>query len=116
MLAQVKMNEFNKAFATTPVAVSANTATHFQMKDKHWKYLIMGKCATAGNITFTAGDSALAGGDLVIPIASGSFAITIEDALVKSMNPVTIGGVSYLDVVTFTSSVALTEVVIVKLP
>lgn len=117
MLKQVRMTQFNEAY---PVEVNASVAKdtvhQFQMRDKHWKYVLVGTCAADGNITFTAGTSALAGGDLVIPIKTGTFAITVEDALVKNQNPVEISGTSYLDIVTFTSSVALTNVMIIKLP
>ncbi len=116
MLSQTRMTQFNEAYPVTSVSVEKNTATQFQMKDKHWKYVLQGTCEADGNITFTAGSSALAGGDLVIPIKTGSFAISVEDALVKNQNPVTIDGKSYLDVVTFSSDVDLTNVIIVKLP
>lgn len=117
MLNVTKMVHFNEAYVVSNNAsVAKNTATQFQMRDKHWKYAIIGTTATDGNITFNAGDSALAGGDLVIPVKAGTFAITVEDALVKTQAPTIIDGESLLDVVTFKSDVDLTNVMIVKLP
>lgn len=117
MLNVTKMTHFNQAYAVeVNASVTAETAYQFQMRDKHWKYTLIGTCANDANITFNAGDSALAGGDLVIPVKAGTFAITVEDALVKTQAPTVIEGESLLDVVTFKSDVALTNVMIVKLP
>lgn len=117
MLTQTKMNRFNESFVVTPTAsVAADTETQFLMKDKHWKYVLIGTCASNGQLTFSQGDSAFAGGDLVIPIKTGTFAITVEDGLVKTTAPVTISSETYTDVVTFKSSVALTNVMVIKLP
>ena len=117
MLKQVRMTQFNEAYSVeVNASVDKDTVQQFQMRDKHWKYVLVGTCVADGNITFTAGSSALACGDLVRNIKTGTFAISVEDALVKNQNPVKIGDTSYLDVVSFTSSVALTNVMIIKLP
>jgi hypothetical protein len=116
LINQTKMVHFNEAYAVTHTNVSASTEYALQIRDKHWKYVLVGTCAEAGNITFKAGDSPLAGGDVVVPVAKGTFAITLEDALVKINAPHTVGDAKLLDVVLFSSSIALTNVMIIKLP
>lgn len=118
------LRKFNEAeLATVQASVSAHSTESpaeyaFQVKDKHWKYAIIATSATAGNITFKAGDSPLAGGDLVVPVKVGTNVIAIEDALVKINKPydVNASNKGLLDVVLFTSSVALTNVMVIKLP
>lgn len=116
LIKQTKMVNFNEAYAITANSVTASTEYAFQIRDKHWKYVLVGTCADNGNITFKAGDSPLAGGNVVIPVTKGTFAITLEDALVKINAPYTVGDAKLLDVVLFSSSVALTNVMIIKLP
>lgn len=118
LIQATRMTHFNEAFAVTPASVSASTEYAFQIKDKHWKYVLIGTCSGAGNITFKAGDSPLADGNVVVPVKTGSFAITLEDALVKINAPYDVDSSNkgLLDVVLFSSSVALTNVMIVKLP
>ena len=119
LIKETRMTRFNESFVVTPTAsVTASTDYAFQIKDKHWKYVIIGTCAEAGNITFKAGDSPLACANVVVPVAKGSFAISLEDALVKINAPYDVdsNNKGLLDVVLFSSSVALTNVMIVKLP
>lgn len=127
LVKQARMTEFNEAFKIETNSITANTEYAYQSKDKHWKHVLIGTCSADGNITFKAGDSVLADGDVVVPVKSGTFAITIEDALAKVNRPyevitvVASEGVTQktdklMDVVRFKSSVALTNVMIVKLP
>jgi hypothetical protein len=113
------MTKFNEAVkAEVEGTVSASTDYAFQIKDKHWKYAIVATASNAGNITFKAGDSPLAGGDLIVPVKVGTNVIAVEDALVKINKPYDVDSSNkgLLDVVLFSSDVALTNVMIIKLP
>lgn len=113
------LRKFNEAeLATVQASVTAKADYAFQVKDKHWKYAIIATAETTGNITFKAGDSPLAGGDLIVPIKVGTNVIAIEDALVKINKPydVDASNKGLLDVVLFSSDVALKNVMVVKLP
>ena len=112
------LRTFNESVLATPVSVDASSEYAFQIKDKHWKYALVATASTAGNITFKAGDSPLAGGDLIVPVKVGTNVIAVEDALIKINKPYTVddNNKGILDVVLFTSDVALTNVMIIKLP
>lgn len=115
------LTKFNEAtLAEVQASVATDTEYAFQVKDKHWKYAIIATCSVeaGGNITFKAGDSPLAGGNLIVPVHKGTNVIAIEDALVKINRPYDVDSSNkgLLDVVLFSSDVALTNVMVVKLP